>query len=104
MSAEKKEKAKPAAWFLYIVKCSDNTLYTGVTNDVSRRLARHNSGVASRYTRSRLPVELVYHERCSGRSGALKKEHAIKLLSRREKELYIKTKSTMRVSRRKSPE
>ena len=47
-------------WYLYLVKCADGTLYTGITNDLRRRVDQHNSGTASRYTRSRLPVELVY--------------------------------------------
>jgi len=77
-------------WHLYILKCSDNTLYTGITNDLSRRLVQHNSATASRYTRSRLPVSLVHQEQCQGRSGALKKEYRVKSLSRKEKEEYIK--------------
>lgn len=77
-------------WFLYILKCRDNTLYTGITNDLSRRLTQHNNGTASRYTRSRLPVRLVYQEPCRGRSSALKKEYKLKQLSRADKEEYIR--------------
>ena len=80
-------------WYLYLVKCADGTLYTGITNDLQRRLGQHNSGTASRYTRSRLPVELVYRERCRGKSGALKKEHRIKSLSRKAKQAYIVRKA-----------
>ena len=76
-------------WCLYLVKCSDGTLYTGITNDLQRRLDRHNDGTASRYTRRRLPVVLVYREGCRGKSGALKKEYRIKSLSRKEKKAYI---------------
>jgi predicted GIY-YIG superfamily endonuclease len=76
-------------WWLYLLKCADGTLYTGITNDLQRRIAQHNGGTASRYTRSRLPVELVYRERCRGKSGALKKEHRIKTLSRQQKQAYI---------------
>jgi predicted GIY-YIG superfamily endonuclease len=79
-------------WYLYILKCRDNTLYTGITNDLPRRLVQHNSGKASRYTRSRLPVSLVHQEPCQGRSSALKKEYRMKSLSRKEKEEYIKEK------------
>lgn len=86
---EKKRIAKSGAWLLYILKCRDNTLYTGITNDLPRRLAQHNNGTASRYTRSRLPVKLIYQERCRGRSSALKKEYKMKQLSRKEKEAYI---------------
>ena len=50
------------AWFLYLVRCGDGSLYTGITNNVSRRCKQHNAGIASRYTRSRLPVELIYQE------------------------------------------
>ena len=83
-------------WCLYLVKCSDGTLYTGITNDLQRRLDQHNAGTASRYTRSRLPVALVHREGCRGKSGALKKEYRIKSLSRKEKEAYIagKTRSS----------
>src|SRR5437588_11352676 len=49
-------------WFVYIVRCADGTLYTGITKDVARRCQQHEAGTASRYTRSRLPVELLYHE------------------------------------------
>ena len=78
------------AWTLYILECRGKTLYTGITNDLARRLEQHNSGTASRYTRSRLPVKFVYQERCRGRSSALKKEYAFKQLSREGKEAYIK--------------
>jgi predicted GIY-YIG superfamily endonuclease len=80
-------------WFLYILKCCDGTLYTGITNDLSRRVKQHNDGTASRYTRSRLPVRIVYQERCRNQSSALKKECRIKSLSRQEKKDYIKSKT-----------
>ena len=80
-------------WHLYILKCSDNTFYTGVTNNLERRLGMHNDGRASRYTRSRLPVILIYQERCRNKSSALKKECRIKSLSRKEKEQYVHKKS-----------
>jgi predicted GIY-YIG superfamily endonuclease len=87
-------KAPPRRiWCLYLVRCADGTLYTGITNDLQRRLGQHNSGTASRYTRSRLPVELAYREGCRGKSGALKKEYRIKSLSREEKEAYIAAKA-----------
>jgi len=76
-------------WCLYLVKCADGTLYTGITNDLQRRLRQHNRGTASRYTRSRLPVQLVYREGCRDKSGALKKEHRVKSLSRTAKFAYI---------------
>jgi putative endonuclease len=92
MSASKKAGNKLGNWFLYILKCSDTTLYTGITNDLQRRLERHNAGSASRYTRSRRPVKLIYYERCRNKSSALKKECSVKSLSREEKENYIRRK------------
>ena len=77
-------------WFVYIVRCKDKTLYTGITNDLARRLLLHRKGVAARYTRGRLPVILMHQELCSSRSDALKKEKALKKLKRVEKEAYIK--------------
>ena len=76
-------------WCLYLVRCSDNTLYTDITNDLQRRLDQHNNGTASRYTRSRLPVALVYREGCRNKSSALKKEYRVKSLAREAKHAYI---------------
>ncbi len=77
-------------WFVYLMRCADGSLYTGVTNDVRRRTIQHNAGTASRYTRCRLPVVLVYQEKQTSRSLALKRELAIKALSRQAKELLIR--------------
>ena len=77
-------------WFVYILKCADGTLYTGVTKDLGRRCRQHNAGTASRYTRGRRPTRLVYHEAQPGRSLALKREAAIKGLSRRQKLALIR--------------
>jgi putative endonuclease len=104
MIVQKKKQAKPSKWHLYIIQCRDKTYYTGITNDLDRRLSQHNNGTASRYTRSRLPARLVYSEPCRGRSAALKKEYAIKVLSRKEKEEYMCQKSNCAIlvkSRRK---
>ena len=76
-------------WFVYILRCGDGSLYTGITTDVSRRCEQHNAGTASRYTRSRLPVCVAYQETRASRGLALKREAAIKAMSRREKELLI---------------
>jgi putative endonuclease len=65
-------------WYVYILFCNDRSLYTGSTTDLKKRVAKHNSGKASKYTRSRLPVKLVYKEKCLTRSGALKRENEIK--------------------------
>ena len=78
-------------WFVYILRCEDGTLYTGITNDLIRRCDQHNAGTASRYTRSRLPVVLVYQETQATRSLALKRELAIKALSRQQKELLVQS-------------
>jgi putative endonuclease len=67
---------------VYILRCRDRSLYTGCTNDLARRLRRHSGGLGARYTRSRLPVVLVYAERASGRGAALRREAAIKRLPR----------------------
>jgi predicted GIY-YIG superfamily endonuclease len=90
MPPAKKRRKKAAAWLLYVLKCRDNTLYTGITIDVSRRVQQHNSGTASRYTRSRLPVMLIFSEPCRSRSQALKKEYAMKRLTRKKKEEYLR--------------
>ena len=78
------------SWFVYLLRCADGTLYTGITNDVPRRLKQHNAGTASRYTRSRLPAVLVYQEAQASHSHALKRELAVKGLSRKEKESMIR--------------
>lgn len=83
-------RAAENKWILYVVRCRDKTLYTGITNDLDRRIKLHQNGIASRYTRSRLPVKLLYQEPCSSRSDALKKEHAIKKLTRGGKITYIR--------------
>lgn len=76
-------------WIVYILRCSDDTFYTGITNDLDRRFGQHNSGKASRYTRSRLPVEVVHQEDQPTKSAALKRELAIKALSRTAKQSLI---------------
>jgi putative endonuclease len=72
-------------WIVYILECSDKTLYTGITNNMEKRLAAHQNGTASRYTRSRLPVRLVYEEKCQSRSRALRREMIVKELKRSDK-------------------
>ena len=78
--------------FVYIVECSDGTFYTGWTTDVEARIATHNSGNGAKYTRSRLPVKLVYFEAAENKSAAMKREAAIKKLTRIQKEKLIKEK------------
>ncbi|MFH1593439.1 MAG: GIY-YIG nuclease family protein, partial [Candidatus Omnitrophota bacterium] len=65
-------------WYVYIIRCKGDKLYTGITNDLERRLSEHNSGQGGRFTRSRLPVKLVYRETRPDRSKALKREAQIK--------------------------
>jgi len=72
-------------WFVYIVECADRTLYTGITNDLERRVDEHNTGRGARYTRGRGPVALRYHELQLDRSRAATRECEIKALSRHEK-------------------
>lgn len=74
------------AWTVYILRCGDNTLYTGITNDLPRRLAAHRSGKGAKYTRGRGPLTLLYTEEQPDRSAASRREAAIKTLSRAEKE------------------
>lgn len=73
------------SYVVYILRCGDGTLYTGCTNRLEKRLAAHQSGKGAKYTKARLPVTLVYTEPAADRSAALRREAAIKKLSRREK-------------------
>lgn len=74
-----------ASWQLYILRCGDGSLYTGITTDVTRRFVAHCAGRGAKYTRGRGPLELVYRESCTSHSQALQRELAVKALSRREK-------------------
>ena len=78
-------------WCVYIIRCKDNRLYTGITNNIKRRLAEHNTGHGGRFTRFRTPVELVYWQEASDRSAALKREGEIKRLRRNEKLSLIRS-------------
>ena len=69
-------------WLCYILCCADGSLYTGITNDLVKRLAAHDAGTAARYTRGRGPVRLMFVEGCAGKSAALKREYEIKRLPR----------------------
>lgn len=77
------------SWWVYILECRDGTLYTGCTDDVPRRLAAHNAGNGAKYTRGRTPVLLRYCEEQPDRSAALRREAAIKRLTRKEKQALI---------------
>ena len=77
-------------WHVYMVRCSDGTLYAGITNDLKKRIEAHNSGKdGARYTRSRRPVKLVYSEQVESKSAAAKLEYQIKKLPREKKELIV---------------
>ena len=76
-------------WLVYILRCKDGSFYTGITSDLTKRLAAHQNGTASRYTRSRLPVKLIYLESAANRSVATKRELKIKRLSRSQKETLL---------------
>ena len=76
-------------WHLYILRCKDDTLYTGITTDVEKRLEAHRLGRGAKYTRGRGPLALVYRELCGTHSQALKREMAVKALSREQKQEMI---------------
>ena len=82
---------KKSAWTVYILRCADGSLYTGIAKDVVRRVEEHNSNrlLAARYTRSRRPVVLVYQEKAATRSSACKREYRIKQMTRSDKEALI---------------
>ena len=84
-----------AAWCVYMLRCADGTLYTGITTDVTRRVAEHNGvgGLGARYTRSRRPVQLVYFEPADNRAEASRRESAIKQLDRMHKLALCASKS-----------
>lgn len=71
--------------YTYIVRCKDNTLYCGWTNNLEKRMASHNAGTGAKYTRSRYPVELVYYECFETKEEAMRREYAIKQLTRKQK-------------------
>ena len=76
-------------WYLYILRCKDGTLYTGIATDVQKRLEMHRSGKGAKYTRGRSPLELVYSEECENHSQALKRECEVKKLSKDQKQQLI---------------
>ena len=77
--------------YVYVLRCGDGSLYTGWTNDLEQRLAAHQSGKGAKYTRGRLPIEMVYFEEMPDKSAALKRENELKKLKKAKKELLIKT-------------
>jgi putative endonuclease len=83
-------RALERKWFVYILNCADGTFYTGITNDLDRRIKAHNAGTASKYTRVRRPVSIVYSEEVETKGDALRRELQIKRLTRSEKMAIIK--------------
>lgn len=83
------------SWYVYIIRCSDNTLYTGIAKEVEKRVAEHNSGNpgGAKYTRSRRPVTLVYREQVNSRSEAARRELEIKKMNKRRKEILVRGES-----------
>ena len=80
-----------STWYLYMLRCKDGSLYTGITTDVEKRLEIHRSGKGAKYTRGRTPLELVYREVCEDHSHALKRELEIKALTKEQKLALIGT-------------
>jgi putative endonuclease len=89
----------PGAYYVYLLRCADDSLYCGITNDVAARLAAHTAGTGARYTRGRGPLELVIARRCADKGRALRLEHAIKQLDRRAK-LALDRAGIARLARR----
>ena len=86
-AAKKKKCREP--WFLYILRCCDRSLYTGITNNLKRRLKMHGAGKASKYTRTRRPVILCYQEKCATRTRALVRECEVKSFPKLKKEKLV---------------
>tara|TARA_R110000851_G_scaffold251971_5_gene404502 strand:+ start:3444 stop:3875 length:432 start_codon:yes stop_codon:yes gene_type:complete len=82
---EAKRIKEKGMWYIYMVECADGTIYTGISNNVSKRILAHNSGKGAKYTKTRLPVTLKWSQSCENRSEASKEEYKIKKLSRKEK-------------------
>lgn len=81
------------SWVVYLLRCGDDSLYTGCTNQLAQRIIKHQCGKGARYTRSHLPVVLIYQESVASQSAALKREAAIKRLSRTQKIALMQTQS-----------
>ncbi|MEI7961865.1 MAG: GIY-YIG nuclease family protein [archaeon] len=84
-------------FIIYFLRCSDSSLYCGYTNSLKKRLLAHNKGTASKYTRSRRPVKIVYFEEAKTKSSALKREYALKQLSKNEKEILVQKAKQLKV-------
>lgn len=89
-------------WYVYVVRCADRSLYTGITTDADRRIARHNLGHGARYTRTRRPVRLVYLEQATDRGAALRREYEIKQLTTAEKRRLVAARRGRKRATRRS--
>lgn len=94
---EKNLKPVKKRWSVYMVRCADGSLYTGISNDVAKRVKSHNSGKGAKYTRTRIPVWLVYTRTLGSMSTAMKREHCIKSNGREYKEKLIKLFETRKI-------
>ena len=88
------DKGHPGRNYTYILRCADGTFYTGWTNDLEHRIETHNTGCGGKYTRSRLPVELIYYEEFDTKKEAMQREYAIKQLKRVQKEKLVNGQRT----------
>lgn len=79
-------------WYVYLVECADGSFYTGISNNVEKRIVKHNSSQGAKYTKTRLPVKLIYKEKCGSKSDASKREYELKQLTRSQKEKLISHK------------
>lgn len=76
-------------FYVYLLECADKSYYCGYTSELKRRVKAHNFGTGGKYTSARMPVKLIYHEKCGSRSLAMKREYEIKKFSRKEKEMIV---------------
>ncbi|WP_316369003.1 GIY-YIG nuclease family protein [Candidatus Thiodiazotropha sp. CDECU1] len=88
------KRADHQSWYVYIVQCADRTLYTGITKDIDKRVTQHNSGSGAKYTRGRVPVELVFAEGMESHGDALRREYEIKRMSLAGKRKIIEVSRT----------
>lgn len=90
-----KSRKRREPWTVYILKCGDGTFYTGIAKDLQKRFEAHSSGKGAKYTRTRLPLEILYQESCKDRARALVRECAVKALPRKKKEILVQQGKTV---------
>jgi len=95
-ASDKTPTEPDVTWFLYLIRCKDGSLYTGITTDVERRFIEHQSGKGAKYLRGKAPLTLAFQQKVGSRSAALKAEASIKQLSKADKEIIINTGWTMK--------